>query len=85
MGGAGDDAITGNAADNRLDGGAGADSMAGGLGDDTYVVDNIGDIIVEQAGQGSDTVLASIGWRLGGGLESLVLTGSEAGNGSAMP
>jgi Ca2+-binding RTX toxin-like protein len=41
---------------DRLDGGVGADSLIGGIGDDTYVVDNIGDIVTENANQGTDTI-----------------------------
>ncbi|HQY95183.1 calcium-binding protein, partial [Caldilinea sp.] len=33
--------------DFRLDGGGGADTLIGGLRDDTYVIDNVGDVVVE--------------------------------------
>jgi trimeric autotransporter adhesin len=62
---------------NRLDGGAGADTMAGGAGDDTYVVDNIGDVIVETASNGKDTVESSITWTLTTEVENLTLTGTS--------
>ena len=35
------------AASFRLDGGAGADTLIGGVGDDTYVIDSLSDVIVE--------------------------------------
>ena len=45
-------AIYGNAGNNLLDGDAGADSMYGGAGNDTYYVDNIADVVVENAQRG---------------------------------
>ena len=72
--------LVGNAANNLLDGGAGADVMNGGAGNDTYVVDDIGDQIIDSAG--IDTVLASISYTLGNDLENLSLLGSEALNGT---
>ena len=44
-----DNILVGNTGNNTLNGGAGADSMAGGTGNDTYVVDDIGDSVVEAA------------------------------------
>ena len=43
-----------------LDGGAGADTMVGGTGNDTYSVDNAGDVVIENAGEGTDTVKTSL-------------------------
>lgn len=65
--------ITGNSADNILDGVTGADTMAGGGGNDTYYVDDAGDRVIEQAGQGIDTVQSSIRYTLGANVENLIL------------
>ena len=35
--------------------------MAGGAGDDTYFIDDPGDVVVEDAGGGIDTVVVSVG------------------------
>jgi Ca2+-binding RTX toxin-like protein len=74
--------ITGNDANNILDGLAGADTMLGGLGDDTYVVDNIGDLITELVSAGTDTVQSTIAHTLADNLENLMLLGSAAINGT---
>ncbi|MFG6461195.1 PA14 domain-containing protein [Roseateles sp. DXS20W] len=71
-----DNQLTGNLANNTLDGGQGADAMAGGAGNDIYVVDNTGDAVTENAGEGTDTVRASISYALGANVENLVLTGT---------
>ncbi|MCW2922591.1 MAG: alkaline phosphatase, partial [Thermoleophilia bacterium] len=76
--------ITGNGLDNVLNGGSGADTMSGGLGNDTYVVDNVGDVLVEGtgAGTGTDLVQASITFTLGTNFENLTLTGFAAIDGT---
>ena len=43
--------------------------MAGGLGNDTYFVDNAADVVTETAGEGTDTILASVSYTLAAGTE----------------
>ncbi|HTU12205.1 MAG TPA: calcium-binding protein [Allosphingosinicella sp.] len=65
--------LLGNAGANMLDGGAGADTMTGGDGSDTYYVDDAGDVVVENAGEGNDRVVVSLSYGLtaGSSIEAL--------------
>ncbi|MGH9195059.1 MAG: calcium-binding protein, partial [Acidimicrobiia bacterium] len=74
--------LVGNSADNILDGGVGSDTLAGKAGNDTYVVDDPGEIVIENVGEGTDTVKSNLSYVLGAHLEHLVLTGSAAVNGT---
>ncbi len=78
FGGSGQDQLEGGAGHDLLDGGSGADVMAGGVGDDVYVVDDAGDVVDESAGEGTDTVRASIDYMLGDNIENLELIGTSA-------
>ncbi|WP_174544979.1 beta strand repeat-containing protein, partial [Sphingomonas asaccharolytica] len=73
--------IRGNAAANTLDGGGGADTLYGGAGDDTYIVNNTGVQVIENANEGTDTVRSSVSFTLGANVENLVLTGTANING----
>jgi Ca2+-binding RTX toxin-like protein len=81
LGNTGRNILTGNAGNDLLNGGAGADTLSGGVGNDSYVVDNVGDLVTESLNQGADTVNSSITYTLGNNIEALVLTGSNAING----
>ncbi len=56
--------------------------MIGGSGNDLYTVDEVGDGVTEQAGQGTDTVQSSVTYALGANVENLTLIGNAAINGS---
>ena len=86
----GNDQLFGGDGDDELDGGVGDDAMAGGKGNDTYIVDRWNDFVSELAGQGFDTVNASVTYNLkdtdgagsnGDNVEKLVLTGGDSING----
>ncbi|MFN3944118.1 MAG: hypothetical protein ACK4K7_04225 [Allosphingosinicella sp.] len=87
-GGAGNDLLIGGAGNDRLDGGTGADVMRGGLGNDIYIVDNVGDVVEENPGEGTDEVRTSLAaYTLGAYVEYLTGTLSTGqtltGNGGA--
>jgi Ca2+-binding RTX toxin-like protein len=74
--------LTGDAGNDTLDGKAGADNLIGGLGNDTYVVDNAGDLVTENAGEGLDQVKSSVTHTLALNVEVLTLTGTATANGT---
>ncbi|WP_441279892.1 Ig-like domain-containing protein [Bradyrhizobium sp. 63_E2_N1_3] len=74
--------ITGSAFADQIAGGGGADTLIGGLGDDTYIITNTGDTVVENAGEGTDTVQSSVTYTLGTNVENLTLTGTSNINGT---
>ncbi len=87
-GGAGADQIASGFGNDTLNGGSGADTLAGGSGADTYYVDNAGDVVSENIGDGQDWVMASVSYTLGANIEGLSLvsaanlnaTGNSANN-----
>jgi Ca2+-binding RTX toxin-like protein len=56
----GNDSLYGGADGDTLVGGTGADYMEGGTGDDVYLVDNSGDVVFENAGEGVDWVYSTV-------------------------
>ncbi|PIG92589.1 calcium-binding protein [Gloeocapsopsis sp. IPPAS B-1203] len=84
----------GDPGNDTLDGGVGNDTMTGGIGNDTYIVDSVGDTVIEFFGSvidpesggiiegGNDTVRASVGFTLSNFVENLTLTGTAKINGT---
>ncbi|TAU30025.1 hypothetical protein ELI47_02385 [Rhizobium ruizarguesonis] len=86
-GNAADNVITGGTRFDWLDGKAGADTLIGGAGDDTYIVDSLGDIVVEATDGGVDRILTDLAaYSLAGiaNVENLVLrsNGNSTGTGN---
>ena len=73
---------TGNALANVLTSNTGIDTLMGGLGNDTYVLNNAAVTIVENPGEGTDTVMTSFSYSLapGSNLENIALTGFNSRN-----
>ncbi|NJR38350.1 MAG: calcium-binding protein [Leptolyngbyaceae cyanobacterium CSU_1_4] len=84
----------GDFGNDTLDGGIGNDNMAGGVGNDIYIVDSVGDVVIETVSSvadpengfifqgGIDTVQSSVNFTLGNLVENLTLTGGAALNGT---
>ena len=86
-GASGDDLLKGGLGNDVLDGQTGADRMLGAAGNDFYYVDNIGDQVVEKAGEGIDTVRTTLAaLTLAANVENLefIGTGSFNGTGNAL-
>jgi Ca2+-binding RTX toxin-like protein len=81
-----DNVLRGHSGHNILDGRAGADTMLGGRGNDIYYVQDIGDVVIEAANAGTDTVRTGISYALTAHVENLALMGVDAidGTGNAL-
>lgn len=78
-GNASNNTILGNGGNNVLDGGLGNDTLAGGAGDDTYILNAIGDVVVEFGADTGDTVKSSaVALTAFAGIENYYFTGTKA-------
>ena len=96
QGGAGDDLLVGGAGNDDLDAqtngdpdnldllsAIGADTLVGGVGNDTYGVDDLLDVVVEAANEGTDTVetfMAALSLEAMANVENLSYEGGDADN-----
>ena len=72
----GNDELIGGDGDDILDGGLGTDQLTGGAGNDSFHVDRQDDLVFEDAGGGTDTVISSGNFYLYANIENLTLAGS---------
>lgn len=75
--GAGVFSVIGNALDNILDSGKTANILSGGLGDDTYIITHNATQVIENVGEGVDTIVAAFSANLNNydNVENLTLAG----------
>src|SRR6185436_17336504 len=82
-GGSGNDTLYGGVGVDMLDGGAGLDTLYGGADNDTFMVDDVGDILVENVGEGTDTVKATASsYTLSDNVEKLTFVGTGGFHGT---
>ena len=78
--------IWGNRGNNTLSGGVGGnDTLVGFLGDDIYLINNITEVVVEHAGEGTDIVYVNSSYTLSAGasielLSTYSIAGTQAFN-----
>ena len=86
-GAGGADTLEGGGGADTLDGGEDADRLVGGNGNDRYLVDDMGDVVVEASGGGNDEVQTTLSYTLSASFEALTLCGGQdihgTGNGLA--
>jgi Ca2+-binding RTX toxin-like protein len=78
----GDDPKSNKFDNDFLNGGVGNDVMQGGRGDDTYIVDSVGDGVVETLNEGFDTIKSTVSFTLPANVEKLILDGTGSINGT---
>jgi Ca2+-binding RTX toxin-like protein len=86
-GNSGNNTITGSIYSDTLNGNGGDDRLIGLIGNDYYIVDSAGDVVVEGASAGIDTIESRLSttYTLGNNLESLVLgVGATHGVGNSL-
>jgi Ca2+-binding RTX toxin-like protein len=85
-GGIGNDYLDGGNGNDILDGSGdtiGLDTFAGGANDDTYGIYNSSTVIIENAGEGTDTVWVAVNYTLSANIENMYLVGNTSGAGNS--
>jgi Ca2+-binding RTX toxin-like protein len=77
--GSGDDRLGGGIGDDSLDGGSGDDTLDGGAGDDLFFVMDTGDVVLEFAHGGADTIITAINLTLPDHVEALRIAEGVSG------
>jgi Ca2+-binding RTX toxin-like protein len=80
----GSNVLNGLDGNDILTGGNGNDTTAGGKGDDSYVVEQAGDVVKENANEGIDIVYAYVSHTLAANVENLELFVGVTGTGNGL-
>ncbi|CAM8662094.1 Kexin/furin catalytic domain [Paracoccaceae bacterium] len=81
VGGSGNDHLDGSSGNDYLDGGTGTDTMSGGPGNDIYIVENLGDVVLEVVSGGAggkDSVVTAVSITAPANVENLLAQSGPA-------
>jgi Ca2+-binding RTX toxin-like protein len=76
LGNAGNDTLQGGAGNDTLVAGSGIATLLGGAGNDTFIVNNVSDVVQDTVTGHQNAVLSSVSFTLPTNVNALVLTGS---------
>src|SRR5262249_8661787 len=65
------------AGNDFLHGGAGFDIDQGGAGNDSYIFSDVADAVIENPGEGTDTVSTNLDYTLPANVENLIMAGPQ--------
>ena len=82
LGTAANDTISGGAGNDTIDGAGGNDRMIGGTGNDQYYVRQTGDVVIENAGEGTDLIHAYVSTTMAANVENMNLRSAAVINGT---
>lgn len=68
--------ITANNGNDILIAGSGLATLVGGVGNDTFKINNVGDVVLEQPNHGKNTVVTSVSYALPANVQNITGTGS---------
>jgi Ca2+-binding RTX toxin-like protein len=74
---------TANAGNDTLTSNTGVDTLVGGAGNDTFVINNTSDVVQDTATSATNTAQSSVNYALAANVNTLVLTGTAALQGTA--
>ena len=76
------DIYSGTTGNDTIVGSIGSDTLSGGLGDDIYTINDAANVVIENLGEGFDTVHSTVSYTLSENVEDLYLDGNVAINGT---
>ena len=78
----GADLYSGTTGNDTIVGSTGSDTLSGGLGDDIYTINDAANVVIENLGEGFDTVHSTVSYTLSENVEDLYLDGNAVINGT---